>query len=100
MHQRLRTRARRAEREPEAPQPTGGRPARRSLAIPHGKVLRKPGEQYIPALVADRSRCIFEQAQPDAGWFLVVILKEFNDQPPLRVEVPLARNKTSQIGKG
>ena len=99
MHQRLRTRARRIEREPEPPQPTGGRPARRSLAIPHGKMLRKPGEQNIPALVADRSRRIFEQTQPNPGWFLAVLLKEFNHQPLLRVEVPLARNKTSKIGK-
>jgi hypothetical protein len=30
----------------------------------------------------------------------VVLLKEFNHQPPPRVEIPLARNKTSQIGKG
>ncbi len=100
MHQRLRTRSRRIEREPEPPQPAGGRPTRRSLAIPHGKMLRKSGEQNIPALVADRSRRIFEQTQPDPGWFLVVLLKEFNHQPPLRVEVPLACNKTSQIGKG
>ena len=100
MHQRLRTRSRRIEREPEPPQPAGARPARRSLAIPHGKMLRKPGEQNIPALVADRSRRIFKQTQPDPGWFLVVLLKEFDDQPPLRIEVPLARNKTSQIGKG
>ena len=63
-------------------------------------MLRKPGEQHIPALVADWSRRIFEQTQPDPGWFLVVLLKEFNDQPPLRVEVPLACNKTSQTGKG
>ena len=100
MHQRLRPCAGRVEREPEPPQPAGGRPARRGLAIPHGKMLRKPGEQHIPALVADRSRRIFEQTQPDSGWFLVVLLKEFNDQPPLRVEVPLACNKTSQTGKG
>ena len=99
MHQRLRTRARRIEREPEPPQPAGGRPARRSLAIPHGKMLRKPGEQNIPALVTDRSRRIFEQTQPDPSGFLVVLLKEFNHQPPLQVEVPLARNKTSKIGK-
>ena len=78
MHQRLRTRARRIEREPEPPQPAGGRPTRRSLAVPHGKMLRKPGEQNIPALVADRSRRIFEQTQPDPGWFLAVLLKEFN----------------------
>ena len=63
-------------------------------------MLRKPGEQNIPALVADRSRRIFEQTQPDPGWFLVILLKEFNRQPPLRVEVPLARNKTSKIGEG
>ena len=100
MHQRLRTRARRIEREPEPPQPAGGRPARRSLTIPHGKMLRKPGEQNIPALVTDRSRRIFEQTQPDPSGFLVVLLKEFNHQPPPRVEIPLACNKTSQIGKG
>ena len=63
-------------------------------------MLRKPGEQNIPALVTDRSRRIFEQTQPDPSGFLVVLLKEFNHQPPPRVEIPLACNKTSQIGKG
>jgi hypothetical protein len=44
MHERLRTRAWRVEREPEAPQPTRCRPRRRVLAISHGKVFGKPAK--------------------------------------------------------
>lgn len=100
MYERLRTRAGRVEREPEAPQPAGGRPARRSLAVPHGKMLGQPGEQHIPALITGRTRRVFQQSQTYPGWLLVVLLEELNDQPPLRVEVRLGRDETSQISKG
>ena len=71
MHKRLRPRARRVEREPETPQPARGRPPRRRLAIPHGEMLGKPSEQYIPALVTGRVRHNFEQPQtsPGGSWW-------------------------------
>ncbi len=99
VHQRLRTCTRCVEREPEPPQPAGGRPARSSSAIPHGQMLRKPSEQRVPALITYRSWRIFKQTQPDSGWFMVVFLEELDNQPPLRVKVPLACDKTSRTGK-
>ena len=68
--------------------------------MPHGKMLRKPGEQHVPALVTRRARCIFKQPQPNPGWFLVVLLDELDDQPSLRVEVLLACHETSEVSKG
>jgi hypothetical protein len=62
-------------------------------------MLGKPSEQYIPALVTGRVRHNFEQPQTSLRWLLVVLLEELNDQPPLRVEVWLGSDKTSQTGK-
>src|SRR5208282_1553972 len=62
-------------------------------------MLGKPGEQHTPALIAGRIRHIFEQPQTSPRWLLVVLLQELNDQPPLRVEVWLCSDKTSQTGK-
>lgn len=40
MHERLRPRARRVQREPETPRPVRGRSARRAPTVPHGEMLR------------------------------------------------------------
>ena len=100
MHERLRPRAGRVEREPETPEPPGNRPSRRRLAIPHGEMFGEAGEQHIPAVIAGRVRSIFEQPPTGPLWLLVVLLEKLNDQPPLRVEVRLACDETSQSGKG
>ena len=99
MHERLRTRPRSVEGEPKAPQPSRGRPCRRSLSVSHGKVLGKPGEQYIPPLITSRTRHVPQQSLTYPGWLMVVLLQELHDQPRLPVKVLLGCNETSQVGK-
>jgi hypothetical protein len=100
MHERLRTRTWRVEREPEAPQPTRCRPPRRVLAISHGKVFGKPREEHVPALIAGRSGRIREQSLTRPGRLPVILLQELDDQPPSRVEVRLGRDEASKLRRG
>lgn len=99
MHERLRARTRRVEREPETPEPAEGRPPRCRPAVPRGKMLRKPGEQHIPALITGRARRIFKQSRTSLRRLLLVLLEELNDQPPFRVKVWLGSDEPSKIGK-
>jgi len=62
-------------------------------------MLGQPGQQHIPPLITGRARSIIEQSQAYHGWFLVVLLKELDDQSPLRVEVLLGSNETSKLGE-
>ena len=99
MHERLRARAWRVEREPEAPQPARCRPPRRVLAISHGKVLGEPREEHVPALIAGRSRRIREQSLTRLRRLPVILLQELDDQPPSRVEVRLGRDEASKLSE-
>jgi hypothetical protein len=100
MHERLGARARRVEREPEAPQPARCRPFRRILAVPRGKVLGKPCEQHVPALITGRSWRIREQSLTRFRRLPLVFLQELDDQPPPRTEAGSAAMKRASSSAG
>jgi len=79
--------------EPPRLRRTRSRPSRRTLAIWHGKVLGKPCEEHIPPLIADRSRRVRQQPFALPGRLPAVLLQEFHDQSPARLEIGLGRDE-------
>ena len=62
-----------------------------------GTVMRS---RHVPALITGRVRNILQQAPTSAGRLPVVFLEEFNDQPPLRVEVRLGCHQAGKSSEG
>src|SRR5690348_15505742 len=99
MHERLRARARRVEREPKTPQPARCRPSRRVSAISHGKVLGQPCEEHVPALIAGWPRRICEQLLTRLHRLCVILLQELDHQPPPRVEARFGCDEAAKLIK-
>jgi hypothetical protein len=62
-------------------------------------VFGKPREEHVPALITGRSRRVREQSLTRPCRLPVVLLQEFDDQPPSCVEVWLGRDEASKLSK-